>query len=184
MSRNGLAKTSASPGKTQLINHFVINDNWYLVDLPGYGYAKVSKVARAEWGRMINFYLRHRANLMCVCVLLDSRHAPQAADLAFMEQLGDEGIPFVMVFTKADKQSTAQTKALLPDYLRKMSETWDELPRYFHNLGRNRPGPRRGAGLYCRSKPGSGRRCRRRVRRLALKLPTAPRPSGPFLPSF
>ena len=129
--RNGLAKTSASPGKTQLINHFVINDDWYLVDLPGYGYAKVSKVARAEWARMINYYLRHRANLMCVCVLIDSRHPPQAPDLEFMEKLGEEGIPFVMMFTKADKQSTAQTKALLQAYLAKMGETWDELPRHF-----------------------------------------------------
>ena len=128
---NGLAKTSASPGKTQLINHFVINDEWFLVDLPGYGYAKVSKVARAEWARMINYYLRHRTNLMCVCVLIDSRHTPQAVDLEFMETLGEEGIPFVMVFTKADKQSTAQTKALLTTYLAKMSEIWDELPRYF-----------------------------------------------------
>ena len=130
-SRNGLAKTSASPGKTQLINHFVINEDWFLVDLPGYGYAKVSKTSRAEWAKMINFYLRNRSNLMCVCVLLDSRHAPQAADLEFMEKLGSEGIPFVMIFTKSDKQSTAQTKALLTDYLRKMSETWDELPRYY-----------------------------------------------------
>ncbi|MBF9220745.1 ribosome biogenesis GTP-binding protein YihA/YsxC [Hymenobacter ruricola] len=129
--RKALAKTSSSPGKTQLINHFVINDAWYLVDLPGYGYAKVSKTSRAEWARMINFYLRHRTNLMCVCVLIDSRHPPQAADLEFMEKLGEEGIPFVMIFTKADKQSTAQTKALLADYLKKMSEIWDELPRYF-----------------------------------------------------
>ncbi|MBD2720886.1 ribosome biogenesis GTP-binding protein YihA/YsxC [Hymenobacter armeniacus] len=129
--RKGLAKTSSSPGKTQLINHFIINEKWYLVDLPGYGYAKVSKTSRAEWTRMINFYLRHRANLMCVFVLIDSRHAPQAADLEFMEKLGEEGIPFVMVFTKADKQSTAQTKALLADYLKKMSEIWDELPRHF-----------------------------------------------------
>ncbi|MDB5234918.1 MAG: GTP-binding protein [Hymenobacter sp.] len=129
--RNGLAKTSASPGKTQLINHFVINDEWFLVDLPGYGYAKVSKTSRAEWAKMINYYLRQRPNLMCVCVLLDSRHSPQAADLEFMEKLGEEGIPFVMIFTKSDKQSTAQTKALLTAYLAKMSETWDELPRYF-----------------------------------------------------
>ncbi|MFD2717389.1 ribosome biogenesis GTP-binding protein YihA/YsxC [Hymenobacter monticola] len=129
--RNGLAKTSSSPGKTQLINHFVINDKWFLVDLPGYGYAKVSKVSRAEWARMINYYLRHRPNLMCVFVLIDSRHSPQAVDLEFMEKLGEEGIPFVMVFTKADKQSTSQTKALLADYLKKMGESWDELPRHF-----------------------------------------------------
>ena len=109
----------------------MINDNWFLVDLPGYGYAKVSKTSRAEWARMINFYLRHRPNLMCVCVLLDSRHAPQPADLEFMEKLGEEGIPFVMIFTKSDKQSTAQTKTLLDIYLRKMREIWDELPRYF-----------------------------------------------------
>ena len=129
--RNGLAKTSASPGKTQLINHFVVNDDWFLVDLPGYGYAKVSKTSRAEWAKMINYYLRHRPNLMCVCVLIDSRHVPQAADLEFMEKLGEEGIPFVMIFTKTDKQSTAQTKALITEYLRKMSEIWDELPRHF-----------------------------------------------------
>ncbi|WP_046242716.1 ribosome biogenesis GTP-binding protein YihA/YsxC [Hymenobacter terrenus] len=129
--RNGLAKTSSSPGKTQLINHFLINEEWYLVDLPGYGYAKVSKTSRAEWARMINFYLRHRPNLMCVCVLIDSRHPPQAADLEFMEKLGEEGIPFVMIFTKIDKQSTAQTKALVGTYLSKMQEIWDELPRYF-----------------------------------------------------
>lgn len=129
--RNGLAKTSQTPGKTQVINHFVINDNWYLVDLPGYGYAKVSKVSRAEWGRMINFYLRHRENLACVFVLIDSRHTPQAVDLEFMEKLGTEGIPFVMVFTKTDKQSASQTRALLTAYLAKLSESWDELPRYF-----------------------------------------------------
>jgi len=138
--RNGLAKTSASPGKTQLINHFIINDNWYLVDLPGYGYAKVSKTSRAEWARMINYYLRSRTNLMCVCVLIDSRHSPQAVDLEFMEKLGEEGIPFVMIFTKADKQSTAQTKALLAEYLRKMSEIWDELPRYFVTSAETRLG--------------------------------------------
>jgi len=129
--RNGLAKTSASPGKTQLINHFVINDDWFLVDLPGYGYAKVSKVSRAEWAKMINYYLRHRSNLMCVCVLIDSRHSPQGADLEFMEKLGTEGVPFVMVFTKTDKQSAARTHELIQLYLKKMSETWDELPRYF-----------------------------------------------------
>ncbi|MBO2009275.1 ribosome biogenesis GTP-binding protein YihA/YsxC [Hymenobacter negativus] len=138
--RNGLAKTSASPGKTQLINHFVINDNWYLVDLPGYGYAKVSKTSRAEWARMINYYLLNRSNLMCVCVLIDSRHSPQSVDLEFMEKLGEEGIPFVMIFTKADKQSTAQTKALLAEYLRKMSEIWDELPRYFVTSAETRLG--------------------------------------------
>ena len=129
--RSGLAKTSSTPGKTQVINHFNINDEWYLVDLPGYGYAKVSKTSRAEWSKMITAYLGKRENLTCVCVLLDSRHAPQPADLDFMTRLGEAGVPFVMIFTKTDKQSTSQTKALLTAYLAKMSETWDELPRHF-----------------------------------------------------
>ena len=133
--RKGLAKTSSSPGKTQLINHFLINDDWYLVDLPGYGYAKVSKTARADWAKMINAYLTRRENLACVCVLVDSRHAPQPADQEFMEKLGEEGIPFVMIFTKIDKQSTAKTRQLIDSYLAKMSETWDELPRYFLTSG-------------------------------------------------
>lgn len=127
----GLAKTSSQPGKTQLINHFLINDNWYLVDLPGYGYAKISKDARAKWARMINFYLRRRENLTCVFVLIDSRHQPQAVDLEFMEQLGSEGIPFVMVFTKADKQSGSRTSQHVVQYLETMGQSWDELPRHF-----------------------------------------------------
>ncbi|RSK50250.1 ribosome biogenesis GTP-binding protein YihA/YsxC [Hymenobacter rigui] len=127
----GLAKTSSLPGKTQLINHFIINNNWYLVDLPGYGYARVSKDARVKWSRMINYYLRKRENLACVFVLIDSRHTPQAVDLEFMEQLGTEGIPFVLVFTKADKQSGSRTQQNVVDYLRKMEETWDEVPRHF-----------------------------------------------------
>jgi GTP-binding protein len=129
--RKGLAKTSQSPGKTQLINHFLINEEWFLVDLPGYGYARVSKESRTEWARMINFYLRRRENLACVFVLVDSRHEPQAVDLDFMEKLGTEGVPFVMVFTKTDKQSASRTHDLIQTYIKKMSETWDELPRYF-----------------------------------------------------
>lgn len=129
--RNGLAKISSTPGKTQVINHFLINDEWYLVDLPGYGYARVSKSSRADWGKMINAYLTRRENLTCVCVLLDSRHPPQAVDLEFMEKLGEDGVPFVMVFTKTDKQSTSRTNELISSYLAKMSETWDELPRHF-----------------------------------------------------
>ena len=129
--RNGRAKISSTPGKTQVINHFMINEEWYLVDLPGYGYARVSKSSRADWGKMINAYLTRRENLTCVCVLLDSRHPPQAVDLEFMEKLGEDGVPFVMVFTKTDKQSLTRTKELLAIYLAKMGETWDELPRYF-----------------------------------------------------
>jgi GTP-binding protein len=127
----GLAKTSSLPGKTQLINHFIINNSWYLVDLPGYGYARVSKDSREKWGRMINYYLRRRENLLCVFVLIDSRHSPQAVDLEFIEQLGEAGIPFVLVFTKADKQSGSRTQQNVTDYLQKLQETWDELPRHF-----------------------------------------------------
>ena len=129
--RTALAKTSSTPGKTQVINHFNINDEWYLVDLPGYGYARVSKTSRADWGKMIKAYLTTRENLTCVCVLLDSRHAPQAIDLEFMAWLGEQGIPFVMLFTKADKQSTTRTNELVAAYLRHMQEQWDELPRHF-----------------------------------------------------
>ncbi|QIX63198.1 YihA family ribosome biogenesis GTP-binding protein [Hymenobacter lutimineralis] len=127
----GLAKTSAQPGKTQLINHFLINDYWYLVDLPGYGYAKVSKDSRAAWERMIRFYLRERPNLTCVFVLIDSRHEPLAPDLAFIDMLGTMGVPFVLVFTKADKQSALRTQQNVAAYTAKLSETWDELPRQF-----------------------------------------------------
>ena len=126
-----LAKTSSLPGKTQLINHFIINEEWYLVDLPGYGYAKVSKDARAQWGKMINFYLRRRENLACVFVLIDSRHPPLAPDMEFIEMLGTEGIPFVLVFTKADKQSGSRAQQQVVDYLAKLQESWDELPRHF-----------------------------------------------------
>ncbi|RYU79017.1 ribosome biogenesis GTP-binding protein YihA/YsxC [Hymenobacter persicinus] len=129
--QKGLAKTSSLPGKTQLINHFLINDSWYLVDLPGYGYAKVSKVSRAAWLKMINYYMRHRENLACVFVLIDSRHEPQAVDLEFMEMLGNEGVPFVMVFTKTDKLSGSRTQQNVASYLQKMGESWDELPRHF-----------------------------------------------------
>ena len=129
--QKGLAKTSSLPGKTQLINHFLINDAWYLVDLPGYGYAKVSKDSRAAWQKMINYYMRHRENLTCVFVLIDSRHEPQKPDLEFMEWLGTEGVPFVLVFTKTDKQSGSRTQQNVVSYLEKMGETWDELPRHF-----------------------------------------------------
>ncbi|GGF10081.1 ribosome biogenesis GTP-binding protein YihA/YsxC [Hymenobacter cavernae] len=129
--QNSLAKTSSLPGKTQLINHFLINEEWYLVDLPGYGYAKVSKDSRAQWSKMINFYLRKRENLACVFVLIDSRHQPLAPDIEFIDMLGTEGIPFVLVFTKADKLSNSRAQQNVVDYLAKLQETWDELPRHF-----------------------------------------------------
>ena len=100
-----LAKTSASPGKTQMINHFVINDNFYIVDLPGYGYAKVSQSQRAQWQKMISGYLQQRENLVTVFVLIDSRHEPQRIDLDFLAQLGEWGIPFNVIFNKADKST-------------------------------------------------------------------------------
>ena len=129
--QNGLAKTSSLPGKTQLINHFLINNEWFLVDLPGYGYAKVSKESRAQWGKMINYYLRKRENLACVFVLIDSRHAPLAPDLEFIDMLGTEGIPFVLVFTEADKLSNSRAHQNVTDYLATLKKTWDELPRHF-----------------------------------------------------
>jgi GTP-binding protein len=129
--RSGLAKTSSLPGKTQLINHFLINEQWYLVDLPGYGYARVSKESRAKWGKMIRAYLSKRENLSCVFVLIDSRLPPQAVDLEFITMLGEMGVPFVLVFTKTDKQSAGRTQQNVEGFLTKMRETWDELPRYF-----------------------------------------------------
>ncbi len=129
--RNGLAKTSQHPGKTQLINHFLINTNWYLVDLPGYGYAKVSKSERDKWEHMIYEYLRYRSNLVCTFVLIDSRHDPQRVDLEFMEKLGEEGIPFHIVFTKTDKLKSHQVQAQIDRYQEKLLETWDELPLSF-----------------------------------------------------
>ncbi|GAB3825136.1 ribosome biogenesis GTP-binding protein YihA/YsxC [Hymenobacter jeollabukensis] len=129
--RTGLAKTSSLPGKTQLINHFIINEQWYLVDLPGYGYARVSKESRAKWRKMIWAYLSKRENLTCVFVLIDSRLPPQPVDLEFISELGERGVPFVLAFTKADKQSTGKTQQNVDVFLAKMSETWDELPRWF-----------------------------------------------------
>lgn len=129
--RSALAKTSSLPGKTQLINHFLINEQWYLVDLPGYGYARVSKESRAKWGKMIWAYLSKRENLTCVFVLIDSRLPPQAVDLEFIAELGERGIPFVLVFTKADKQSAGKTQQNVEGFLATMRETWEELPRWF-----------------------------------------------------
>lgn len=129
--RSSLAKVSGRPGKTQLINHFLINKEWYLVDLPGYGYAKVSKSSRAEWEKFIRKYLLNRENLYCLFVLVDIRHEPQKIDLEFMEWLGVNGIPFSIVFTKSDKISVGKTKTNLEIYTNKLLETWEELPKYF-----------------------------------------------------
>lgn len=127
-SRKSLAKTSSTPGKTQLINHFLINEEWYLVDLPGYGYAKSSKKNREQWDQFIRQYLNNRSNLLYTFVLLDSRLAPQKIDLAFMEMLGIKQIPFVMVFTKIDKLSSSALQKNLASYRKEMLKVWEALP--------------------------------------------------------
>ena len=127
--RKDLAKTSQHPGKTQTINHFIINDNWYLVDLPGYGYAKVSKSEREKWEKMIDNYLKKRENLVTVFVLIDSRIPPQAKDLDFMQYLGENAIPFVMVFTKIEKEKNIQKT--VANYEALMLESWEEMPMFF-----------------------------------------------------
>lgn len=140
MEQKGLAKTSSSPGKTQLINHFIVNNEWFLVDLPGYGYAKVSKGSRDEWRKMINYYFLKRENLTCVFVLIDSRHKPLKQDLDFIDYIGKLGIPFAIIFTKTDKQSATKTDANIAAYRRSLRETWDELPPIFQSSSTSREG--------------------------------------------
>lgn len=130
-SRKGLAKTSGKPGKTQLINHFLIDESWYLVDLPGYGYAKTSKKNRAAWGQMIQDYLINRENLQIVFVLIDSRLDPQKIDLEFIQWLGENGIPLALVFTKADKQSINKGQQSIAKFKRVLKQTWEDLPMIF-----------------------------------------------------
>lgn len=127
--RNKLAKISARPGKTQLINHFLIDSKWYLVDLPGYGWAQVSKKEKAKWKIMINEYLEMRANLVSVFLLIDSRHEPQKIDLEFMQWMGESGIPFSIVFTKADKNGKNKTSSNVSLYRKVLKKTWEELPQ-------------------------------------------------------
>ncbi len=126
-----LAKTSGRPGKTQLINHFLINDNWFLVDLPGYGYAKTSKSQRKQLSKIIDQYLRGREQLVLIFLLIDIRHDPQPNDLKFINELGENGVPFALVFTKADKLKPDQIKKNLGVYCERLLETWQELPPYF-----------------------------------------------------
>lgn len=129
--RKALAKTSGKPGKTQLINHFIINDDWYLVDLPGYGYARVSKKDRSNFAKFIYDYLEKRPNLVCTFVLIDSRLEPQNLDLKFMNWLGEKQLPFVIVFTKIDKLSSNQLNKNLSKYKTEMLKYWQELPQTF-----------------------------------------------------
>ena len=126
-----LAKTSATPGKTQLINHFNINDEWYIVDLPGYGFAKVSQSERRRWEQMIENYLRKRENLVTVFVLIDSRHSPQKIDLEFLDRLRKWDVPFCLVFTKSDKENQRTVSKNVRDFLDKMRATWQFLPQHF-----------------------------------------------------
>ena len=131
VNQRNLAKTSGTPGKTQLINHFEVNDNWYLVDLPGYGYAKRSLSDRNRWEQMIENYLRKRKNLVNVFVLIDARHIPQKNDLEFVNQLGKWEVPFTLVFTKADKEKPTVVLRHEKMFLDKMRETWQFLPQSF-----------------------------------------------------
>ena len=123
-----LAKTSGRPGKTQLINHFIVNDEWYLVDLPGYGYAKASKKSREQWSSFITRYMLERESLLYVFLLIDSRIPEQKIDLEFMEFLGTKGVPFVIVYTKMDKLSSSAYSKNIAAYKRELLKTWEELP--------------------------------------------------------
>lgn len=123
-----LAKTSSKPGKTQTINHFLINKNWYLVDLPGYGYASISKAMREKWQKMISDYLLKRENLQVIFVLIDSRLEPQKIDLEFISNLGASGIPFALIFTKTDKISPSKVQSNVQKFYNKLAEEWEEMP--------------------------------------------------------
>lgn len=135
-----LAKTSATPGKTLLINHFIINNEWYLVDLPGYGYAKRSKSEVEKLQTLISSYILKREEMTCLFVLVDSRLEPQKIDLEFIEWLGENGIPFGIIFTKADKSKLGKLKSNITSYLKKLKEQWEELPPYFITSSENRTG--------------------------------------------
>lgn len=139
--RKGLAMTSSKPGKTQLINHFIINDEWYLVDLPGYGYAQRGKEGREQIRKIIDSYIQNREELTNLFLLLDSRHDPQKIDLEFINWLGENGVPFAIIFTKIDKLSKSRVTENTSKYLEKLKETWEELPPVFytsseHKIGR------------------------------------------------
>jgi GTP-binding protein len=138
--RKGLAMTSSTPGKTQLINHFLINDEWYLVDLPGYGYAQRGKAGREKIQEIISAYLDEREALTCLFVLLDCRHEPQKIDLEFINQLGECGIPFVIVFTKTDKISHGKLNEYVTNYKTRLSEDWEELPLIFYTSSEQKKG--------------------------------------------
>lgn len=138
--RKALAMTSATPGKTMLINHFLINRSWYIVDLPGYGYAKRSQKGQEQISRIIDSYILGRAQMTNLFVLIDSRHAPQKIDLEFIEWLGENEVPFSLVFTKADKLKGGQLKTNVQQYLQLLGEQWEELPPHFVTSSESRMG--------------------------------------------
>lgn len=138
--RKGLAMTSATPGKTMLINHFLVNKSWYIVDLPGYGYAKRSVKGQKQIKNIIESYILQRPQMTNLFVLVDSRLEPQPIDLQFIEWLGENGIPFSIVFTKADKLKGGRLNANVETYLRKLKEQWEELPPYFVTSSENQQG--------------------------------------------
>ena len=138
--RKGLAMTSATPGKTMLINHFLINKNWYLVDLPGYGYARRGQKGKDQIRTIIEDYILEREQMTNLFLLIDSRLEPQKIDLEFMEWLGENGIPFSIIFTKADKLKSGRLKMNINAYLRELSKQWEELPPYFISSSENRTG--------------------------------------------
>lgn len=129
--RKGLAKISSTPGKTRLINHFLFNENWYLVDLPGYGYAKTSKDNRKMFSGLITDYIAGRRSMVCLFLLIDIRHKPLKNDVAFINWLGSNAVPFTIVFTKADKLYSSQLKSNLNHYQKELLQTWESLPTHF-----------------------------------------------------
>ena len=138
--RSKLAMTSSTPGKTLLVNHFLINKEWYLVDLPGYGYAQRGKAMMEKIKKLIEDYVLKREEMTCLFVLVDSRLEPQKIDLKFIEWLGENGIPFAIIFTKADKMTKGKLKMNIDNYLHKLEEQWEELPPYFVSSAEDKTG--------------------------------------------
>ena len=139
-SRKNLAKTSSTPGKTQLINHFLVEENWYLVDLPGYGWAKTSQTNKLEWKKMIENYLIHRPSLANVFVLIDIRHEPQKNDLSFIQWIGKNAIPFSIIFTKSDKLKKQKIASNVTFYQEELKKNWEELPEVFITSAEHKEG--------------------------------------------
>jgi GTP-binding protein len=137
LGRRNLAKTSSTPGKTRLINHFIVNNDWYLVDLPGYGYAKISKKEREKWEGMIRTYLTRRESLVNTFILIDSRIEPKKSDIDFIDWFGEAQLPFALIFTKTDKLTSNTMASNIAAFKAKLSETWDELPTMFLSSAEN-----------------------------------------------